>query len=336
MSQPNESELSSTASDAGGLSLDEAFERLSAEPEEPKGQPEGSESEGVEHHETEVEDEGEQHETEHDEEAESEPEKEEEAEPEEPVYQVKVQGKVLNVKQTELIAGYSREADYRQKTASLAEEKTAFQQVATQRQTELATTANRLGAMVHMLGQELVGDQAELSQLLQSDPMAYVQKKAAFDAKQHRVFEAWKLVDEHQKVQAEAANQPPPPEFVKEKQEQLLNLIPEWRDPKKQDAESAMVASYLQSNGYTADELNNLYDPRAIQVARKAALFDQLQQAKAKKTFTPVVAPTPVRASAQPSEPSNGPGAKKAFDRLRRTGSLDDALAALNERQRNR
>lgn len=71
-------------------------------------------------HEVEPEDAGEAHEESEDEPAAAD---EAEAEPDEPVYQVKVQGKVLNVKQSELIAGYSREADYRQKTASHAQEK---------------------------------------------------------------------------------------------------------------------------------------------------------------------------------------------------------------------
>lgn len=42
-----------------------------------------------------------------------------------------MQGKVLNVKQSELIAGYSREADYRQKTASHAQEKAQFHEAVT-------------------------------------------------------------------------------------------------------------------------------------------------------------------------------------------------------------
>ncbi|MBB3227000.1 hypothetical protein FHW69_001601 [Luteibacter sp. Sphag1AF] len=62
---------------------------------------------------------------------EEQPEADPEAEPEEPVYQVKVQGKVLNVTQSELLAGYSREADYRQKTASHAQEKAQFHEAAT-------------------------------------------------------------------------------------------------------------------------------------------------------------------------------------------------------------
>lgn len=188
--------------------------------------------------------------------------------------------------------------------------------------------------MAHLMAQDLVGDKAELSQLLNVDPVAYIQAKAKYDDKQARVFEAFRAADEFHQSQAQAANQPPPPEFVAEKQEELLNLIPEWRDHNKQANEQAMVASLLQAHGYSTDELSKLFDPRAIVVARKAALYDQLQQAKAKKA--PAVVPTtkPVKATAQSGEAPSNQGAKQAFQKLKRTGSLDDALAALNARDR--
>ncbi|MBB3226999.1 hypothetical protein FHW69_001600 [Luteibacter sp. Sphag1AF] len=189
--------------------------------------------------------------------------------------------------------------------------------------------------MVNLLAQELVGDKAELSQLLETDPVAYIQARARFDEKQGRLFEAFRAADEFQKSQVTAANQPPSPEFVAEKQEQLLNLIPEWRDHNKQAQEAAMVAGVLRGAGYQDDEINAVYDPRAIVVARKAALFDQLQQAKAKKTQAPVAPVKPVKATAQSGDAPTNQSAKQAFQKLKRTGSLEDALAALNARDRN-
>lgn len=173
-----------------------------------------------------------------------------------------------------------------------------------------------------------------MSQLLNVDPVAYIQAKARYDEKQSRVFEAFRAADEFSQTQAQAANQPPPPEFVAEKQEELLNLIPEWRDHGKQSTEAAMVSSLLQSHGYTTEEIQSLYDPRAVVVARKAALYDQLQQAKAKKAPPPVSTAKPVKATAQSGEAPSNQGAKQAFQKLKRTGSLEDALAALNARDR--
>lgn len=188
--------------------------------------------------------------------------------------------------------------------------------------------------MVSLMAQDLVGDKAELSQLLNTDPVAYIQAKAKYDEKQARVFEAFRAADEFHQSQAQAANQPPPPEFVAEKQEELLNLIPEWRDHGKQEQEAAMVSSLLQSHGYTTDEIKSLFDPRAVVVARKAALYDQLQQAKAKKEPAKVPTAKPVKATAQSGDAPSNATAKQAFQKLKRTGSLDDALAALNARDR--
>lgn len=129
MSQPENQELTSTADNADGLSLDEAFARLSAEPEEPEqGQPDDQPQDEQEHEGTP--DETKQEESETETPAEDGEDAETEEEPGEPVFQVKVHGKVLNVTQSELLEGYSREADYRQKTASHAQEKAQFHEAA--------------------------------------------------------------------------------------------------------------------------------------------------------------------------------------------------------------
>lgn len=186
------------------------------------------------------------------------------------------------------------------------------------------------------MAQDLTGDQAELSQLLHTDPLAYVQRKAEFDAKQARVFEAFRAADEFAKAQAEKADEPPTEEFRAQRQEELLNAIPEWRDTKKAEAESAMVAGFLQGHGYTSNELENLYDPRAVAVARKAALYDQLQQAKAKKATPPAQTQAkPVKATAQSGEAPTNQAAKEAYKKLKRSGSIEDALAVLNAQDRS-
>lgn len=76
----------------------------------------------------------------------------------------------------------------------------------------------------------------------------------------------------------------------------LLAKLPEWRNSEKATTEQKSIAGWLQESGYSQAELAGLNDHRALVVARKAWLYDQLQagksaQLKQVRTAPPVVKP---------------------------------------------
>lgn len=74
----------------------------------------------------------------------------------------------------------------------------------------------------------------------------------------------------------------------------LLQLVPEWRDQARVQAEYPALQTYLQRQGFRPDELETIYDARAITIARKAMLYDQ-GVTKMKETQEKVrAAPKPV------------------------------------------
>lgn len=72
-------------------------------------------------------------------------------------------------------------------------------------------------------------------------------------------------------------------ESLRKSHEKLLEVLPEWRDQAKRTAEQQEIANLLIASGYSSDELNDLTDWRAVQIARKAMLWDKAQAVKAKQ-----------------------------------------------------
>jgi len=159
--------------------------------------------------------------------------------------------------------------------------------------------------------------------LLQTDPQEYLKQKHLFEqrqaALQQNYGEQQRLAQVTQAEQAKSHQ-----EHLKAQQELLLAKLPEWKDPKKAQAETTAIRSYLLEQGYGADLVDNLADANMVITARKAMLFDQMV-AKAKDTTKKVAAlPTKVE---KPGIGAN-PGLDKrssAYQRLSKSGSVEDA-----------
>ena len=67
-------------------------------------------------------------------------------------------------------------------------------------------------------------------------------------------------------------------QYLQREQEKLFEVVPEWRNEEAAQAEKSRVSEYLQSSGYTTEEIGKAYDHRAIVLARKAMLWDESQK----------------------------------------------------------
>src|SRR5579875_3741526 len=125
-------------------------------------------------------------------------------------------------------------------------------------------------------------------------------------------------------------------ELAEAGQRALLEALPEWKDPAKYAAESAEVARFLTQHGYADEDLNNLYDHRAVLIARKAMLYDKMQAVQAKKV-TPVQEPPRAVKSGNANTPiqSKKDAELQALQkRFKKTGKDDDAVALLLARSK--
>ena len=186
---------------------------------------------------------------------------------------------VVNIDGTEwtmddLRGGVLRQSDYTKKTQDLAEQRrkldTANQEILEQRnryEQGLAEITKRL--------QEATADDTDWQALKETDPVAYAVKREEYREKQEVL----------QRAQAEQMQiaQGKMQQHLAVEQEKLLQAIPEWQDPKVAQKEKTEVVTYAKRFGFSDQELQNASDHRAINVLRKAMLYDQLTGNKAVK-----------------------------------------------------
>lgn len=143
---------------------------------------------------------------------------------------------------------------------------------------------------------KLQQDQAELQQIAHARQQEHEQAAKAYDAEQHRA---------------------------------MLEKLPEWKDPAKAKAEAQQIAAFLQTQGFSIEELGHLGDHRLVLLARKAMQLEQItskaKQATEKVASLPPQVARPGNKNVRPTD-----GRTVAMKRLTSSGSIDDAAAALS------
>lgn len=225
-----------------------------------------------------------------------------------------------------------KDADYRQKTAATAERQRQLQAREEQIQQERTQYANQLDVFLQTMHSELVGDQAALAELARTDPAEWVAQNAAFqqraqkfnEALQHRQAIAGRMTADEERQQAD---------WRKAERDKLHEKLPQWRDPAKASAEQKLVAEYLIEQGYSQEDLKELFDHRALLVAREAALYRQSQAAKQsvkdKQVKTEPNKPVKPGAAHQKTTDQSVAKIDQLRARAKRTGSQEDIAAYL-------
>lgn len=239
---------------------------------------------------------------------------------------VSVGGEEIEITAEEAFNGYMRDADYRRKTERTAELTRAAESERQQIRQEREERVNQLDVLAGTLYQELVGDQSKLAELLESDPVAYLRVKQQMEHKTQLLQRAGQQRHLLQQQQA-AERDREQDEFIKSEREKLRDALPEWKDPAVKDEETNAIASYLLEKGYSRDDLNMLHDHRALLIARDAMRWRTQQAIKSKQEKPeprqPIKAGTRTETNSQQLQES------KLLDRIKKTGSDEDAVALL-------
>ena len=250
----------------------------------------------------------------------------------EPVLTVKVDGKEMQVPQSEVIAGYQRQADYSRKTNDLAQARRQFDTDRTTFETERQSVGQErthyralLGQLQQAVSQLTTQEptQEQWAQLQQEDPTQFLIAR-----------ENWRILnDQKQAAQAElhrlnhqelAQQQQAWAQHVQQAAQTFRESIPAWKDEATGRRELGELVEYARNLGYSDDEIQAAGDPRALQALYKAMKFDALQsQARNLKP----VARTKTLAAGSPQRGVSGSKRSNAEKRLARSGSIDDAAA---------
>ena len=248
-----------------------------------------------------------------------EPDDEEPEQGEEQKFEVKIDGEKSEATLDELIAGYSQNASYTQKSQTLAEERRQFEgELAESRQ--VRDQAVQILQELQEQNKPVEHDEQYWENLKENDPLQYLTERDTLRETQVQL----QLREHQQKIlQAQKAQEQEMQmnRYVDEQRGKLAELIPEWSDNDAADSERKLIWEYGRKMGFSDEELDHAYDARAVATLRKAALFDQLQVKR--KGIKPVQRPT-LKAGNSPGDPKRLKQSK-AQARLRKTGKVEDA-----------
>lgn len=282
-------------------------------PDDPDAEPEGDEPEG-----------------------DDDPEGDDEGD-DDPEFEVTVNGEKAKVKQSELLASYSREADYRQKTEAHARDVEQVHQFAG----DLGERRKQVDTMVQMaddLIASLLPTDAEWAALKAADPKAFI---AAQEQWQGFIGKANQLKAARDQTMTEQDQERGQlyGDYVKSENKKLFDAVPALRNPKVQKQFSDKIFAYGKRMGYTPDELaKGLVNHRDVQTAYFAARYLEIldsRKANAKKAAGK--GPRQSEGNSAPRTPQSQKGRdnsrrmtrqRDADRELARTGSLQSAGAA--------
>ena len=244
----------------------------------------------------------------------------EEEEPEEEVYEVKSDGKTHQVTLQELKDSFSKGQNYTRKSQVLAEDRSAIEG----KEAEVSQLREQALQALEFARQQQpqMPERTEeyWTNLKETDPVQFlIERDAVRDAQMQGQLVDQQIYDLNAQKDAEKAENLE--KYIEGQRDELLKLVPEWKDSKLANTEKKLIMEYGKSIGFSQEELDRAYDSRAVATMRKAALWDQLQQKKGK--LKPVQ-----RQSMKAGSKSGDPGrvkAGKAAERLRKSGRVEDA-----------
>jgi hypothetical protein len=265
------------------------------------------------------------------EEIEAEEDQQEEAEQEpDKYYRVKLDGEDYEVTLDEALAGYQRQQDYTKKTQAVAEEKKQLQaeQEAAQ-QDRLRYQQN----LEHLVQQQQAQQPVEpdWDALYESDPLQWMKQKEDFRSQKERNLE---LQQQHFQMQQQQQQeqQQQMQEHLVQQQQTLVDAIPEWQDQKVMQQEKAQIRQYaVDTLGYSAEEISQVYDARAVQALRHGMIASGLQ-GKGKVKLKPAApAIRSVTPGSAPEQPRKQTSVHKAKIRLAKSGKMSDAAEVFKQ-----
>jgi len=257
----------------------------------------------------------------------------EEAQEEEAKYEIKVNGKPVEVTLDELMSGYQRDSDYRRKTMELADERRLLEEEVNRAKSESDAVAKlrqdyatRLSEIENSMKPDANIDWAKL---YETDPDEYHRKKIEVENKSKALetikAERQRAIQEQQQEQTKVFNQ-----YLEQQKKLLAEKEPEYVDPVKGEGLRKDMTSYLKKEGYSDQELNMMVDHRSFVIAKKAMLYDKMMNSKISAKQSKTV-PKMVRSGTTKTVNKDNQQSKSLKSRLKQTGSMRDAANVLKQ-----
>jgi hypothetical protein len=241
--------------------------------------------------------------------------------------EVEFEGKLLKVEPT-IKDALMRQVDYTRKTMELAEHRKMFQQQQQQAVLQEAFQKESAPDTAALAKLEAQIDQFKQMNWAEMDTDTIVRARQALDQIKEQRDEAKAKLDAKRDEFMQQVSRSRE-QLLQQGAEFLKKTIPAWGEIAQKDSAQAAL-----SVGFTKEEVSSFMDPRAVHLAWKAAQWDKLQAAKPStaqkvKSAPPVAKP----GSAATTESTASKAYMETRQRLKKSGSMQDAIATLLARR---
>jgi len=249
-----------------------------------------------------------------------------------PLYAVTIDGETSEVPLDELISGYQRKATFTQRQQELAEKRKTLEeriQNVPAQEAALQQTYEQYQGVLTQLHQQMqsANQPANLDwdALERENPVQWLKLK---ELERQKAGEMQAVHAERVRMQQLLAG-----ENDKKLQEHLmiekglmLEKIPEWANGDLQANEQRKLLEFGKAIGFSDDELNGIYDSRAVVVLRDAMRYNQLTNGDKIKAAKSKIGSVK-GGNQETSRRVRSRQVKSKREQLRRTGKVDDAAA---------
>ena len=278
--------------------------------------------------ETEDESDEEDSEDEDEEDAEDEEEDTDSAGKQDPVFTVKIDGTDKQVTLSELKRGYSGQQFVQKGMQEAAGQRKQAEEV----YAALLNERQQIATLYQQIqgGQIATPPKAPSREMFDSDPIGYMEAKMNYDddvAKYQQQNEQFQQLSAQQSQAEQAARQA----YLMREVETLKTVIPELGNPERAGKFKEQILQAGQAYGYTADEISQVVESRALHVLRDAMKYREIMSGKKKadeKAQSARPKSAPIRAGSKNLTKSNKDALQKKTN-LKNSGRIEDALSLM-------
>jgi hypothetical protein len=240
------------------------------------------------------------------------------------LHQVIVNGEKIDVELEELKAGYQKDADYRRKTEEIAIERRELKAEENRLKNQYSTKMDDLNSLVATLNAEINNDynSKELDRLWDEDPTEAAKVDRKIQKRKQTIQQAQQKLREHQQTQFK--------EIISEEQRKLRLKHPEIVDPIKGAAVQSSIVNYLNSKGFSNEDISKIYDSRYFDVIMDGMNFQKTKAAKPSLVSKKVKPSNFVKSGTKSTkEESNSKTRLNQLKALKKSGNPKDATDLL-------
>ena len=228
------------------------------------------------------------------------------------------------VTEDELVKGYMRQSDYTRKTQEAAATRKESEAV----KNAVAQERQRYAEALQFFESQIPRVEPPHPELLNEDPVEYIRQKDAYDRTNEQRYAA---ALERQRVEQKTAaeREQAAQALIRQESEKLAERVPEWSNTEQRASLVREIQQEMRDRGFSDAEIGQLAYAHHLEVVRDAMAYRKMMAKKPAVEKKVRDAPKVVKPGTATNRNSQQEEQAKARQRLRKSGHIDDAAAAI-------